>query len=131
MAAVVVASALMVPGASAGTRSGTYVASGGATGTAVCGTSVGVGAVCFTLSGGESSVDISIRDLAGIRVAGEWRFEDSSSNHLKSGTFCGSTSSVSVPDGAAFLVVFAGDAFRPTRCSTPNTGTAGTVQASF
>lgn len=98
----------------------------------------GIGGVCFTLTGDEASASIAIEDVTTLPVGGAYEFVDAlgldQGTVLASGAFCGSVSSVDVPDGAVSLVVYVdGPVFGPQDCvpTSPGIGLRGTITADF
>lgn len=99
----------------------------------------GVGGVCFTLRGDETSAsEVVIRDDSGLPVGGMWEFSDAiglgKGDPISSGSFCGRASNIPVPATAVALIVYIdGPIFGPMDClpASLGIGTHGRVQTTF
>ena len=110
-------------------------------GSGCSGTAPGVGGSCFTVGAADQFVDLAIADDHSANpIAGEWQFMDPAGYVITSGTFCGSTGALPVPEGDHFF----GPADRATRvyvftdtglslfnCDQASAATTGSITATY
>lgn len=137
LATVLLVTLLLAPAALADagrTESQEYV-SRGVVGTARCGGSgpVAEGGACFVVRGGETTLDLVIRDEAVPTVTGAYAFRLADGTLTRAQEFCGAVSGVSIPAGADRVLVFApGSGETPADCGAPvKFAPKGTITATF
>jgi hypothetical protein len=98
-----------------------------------CDADTNLGGPCFSLDGSESSVDITVADLAGLDLAFV-QFYDAGWGTLGPGYVCLPAPTLGVPFGAAYLVVHVSNfplSSLLLGCGPLNEATAGSVTVSF